>query len=713
MSVATAPPQRRSGARQERLVGGAILLAFAVVLLVQLLNVDELVDVRQPLTAGFAKALVGGYAIVAVALCTAAALLPVERLALPVAVAASIGSLILLATLTVGAEAGSLLTAAAVMAACWQIGAWALGLLRLPRLAAVWPAAWLTGAGLLGGVTLFAGRAGLLRWWTLGVPVLLLGASTLRHAPRWAGAAGSAWRAVTSDRLEAGSASICLLLLGLAAMWTAAPELMFDALYAKAWLPAEWARTGAIEPLAVHPVLNNAGFAQLLAVPGHLVGAGGIGRYLQWLAAGGTVAAVWWACRATAWAPLAAAAVAITPQLFWQSTTAFDDAVLMFGALGLALAVMRSLEAPQLRPLATGLAIGFMAGSCVNLKLHLAALALGLLVGWLALRAAEGRAAAFGGAVLGGIVSVAPPFAMRWIDVDNPLLPAWNHVFKSELWPARNEQLNFPFLPDPGPLGPLDALWTSLVHPGLMNEAAPVGSMGLLIAALVLALLFGFRPRRGPRALVVLWIGLALASVLWYLQFRYLRYLLPAGAVAVVAVAGLLREGPLSRRAALGGLAALAASAVLWWPATVAQFWNVPGRDIPWEVALRITPDVDYETQSMGERVALERFDRIAPPGALAVSDAHQRIWLTDGRDLAPSWEVATRLEAPVGAPARGEDAAARLRKLGVGWILAFDGGPTASLPFVQRAASRAALEWEGGGWRLYRLRTDPTAPGR
>jgi hypothetical protein len=712
VSVAPAPPRGRDRLRGERLLGGAILAAFAVVLLVQLLGVDELVDVAQPLTAGFAKALVGGYAIVALALCAAAAVLPVERLALPVLAAAAVGSLILLATLSVGAEAGSLLAAAAAMAACWQIGAWALGLLRLPGLAAVWPAAWLVGGGLLGAATLFVGRAGLLRWWTLGVPVLLIGASTLRHAPLWARTATAAWRKVTGDRLGAAAASICLLLLGLAAVWTAAPELMFDALYAKAWLPAEWARSGAIEPLAVHPVLNNAGFAQLLAVPGQLVGAGGVGRYMQWLAAGGTVATVWWACRASAWAPLAAAAVAVTPQLFWQSTTAFDDALLMLAVLGLALAVLRSLERPELRPLATGVAIGFMAGTCVNFKLHLAALAFGLLVGWLAVRAAEGRVAALGGVVAGGIVSVAPPFALRWIDVDNPLLPAWNNVFRSELWPARNEQLNFPFLPDPGPLGPLNAIWTSLVDPSRMNEAAPVGSMGLLVAALAIALLFGFRPRRGPRALVALWVGLALACVLWYLQFRYLRYLLPAGAVAVVLVTGLVRGGPLSPRAVRGGLAALGATAVLLWPGTVAQFWNVPGRDIPWEAALRLTPDRDYESQSMPERAALEAFDRIAPPGALAVSDAHQRAWLTEGRDLAPAWEALARLEAPVGSAGRGKDAASRLEALGIGWILAADGGTTLSLPVDQRAARRADLVWQGVGWRLYRLRSDPIAVG-
>lgn len=709
MSAATVAPPRRPRAGGRWLLAAGVLAGLAFLAIVQLDALPGLLDVQQPLTAGFAKALVAGYWIAVVGACGLAALLPARLLALPVAGAAGLAGLSLLATLSIGTEIGSFLAAVAVMAACWQAGHWLLTLLGAARLAAIWPVAWLAGVPLLGLAILFAGRAGLLRWWTIGLPVLVLAALSLRELPAWARAAGAGWRSVTTSRLGAAAATVCLLLLGLAAVFAAAPELMYDALYGKAWLPEEWARAGTIEPLSRHVVMNISGFAQLLAVPGHLVDADGVGRYLQLLSAGAAVATVWWACRRSPWAPLAAAAVAITPQLFWQATTAYDDAVLILAAVALAVAVVASLEHRVAGPFAAGVALGVLGGACIDLKLHLAMLVVGLLGGWLLMRGRRGWPAATAGVALGGFLTAAPPFVLRWIDLGNPVLPAWNNVFKSEHWPARNEQLTFPFGQDPGTLGPLKTFWTAVVEPGQLNEAAPVGFTGLLVVAIAVALLTTLRPWRGPRYVSALWIGIALAALGWYMQFRYLRYILPAGAVAVMAIAlASQARGPsIARvRVAIGGLAV---AAVLLWPATVAQFWNVPGRDIPWEVAFHKTSDADYEELAMPERRALEAFDRVAPPGALAMTTAHQRLWLSDGRDLTPAWEVAARLEVGGGPPAERSEYR-RLRALGVGWLLGFDGDATFSQPYVAATLARhGELAAQDGPWRLYRLVERPS----
>jgi hypothetical protein len=687
------------------LLGLAVAIGAITVVVVQVLNLEELLDVSQLLTAGYAKALVLAYVLVVGAACVLIATVPRRLLWMPVAAAGGLASMTLLATLSVGAEAGSFAAAASTMLACWQIGWGALHLLRQPRLAAIWPISWLAGTAVLGLALLLAGRLGLLRWWSVGIAVLVLGALALRQLPAWLHWAELAWVRVTTDRLGAGAAVVMTLLLGLSSVWVAAPELMFDALYAKAWLPQEWARLGTIEPLAVHPVLNTVGFAPLLAVPGHLVDADGVGRYMQWLAVAASVTTVWWASRSSSWAPLAAAAVAVTPQIFWQSTTAFDDGLLMLAALGLALAVVSALDgSAEGSPLALGLALGVLAGACIDLKLHLAALSVGLLLGWLVLRGRSGFLAAATGALSGGLLAAGLPFALRWVDLGNPVLPAWNNVFKSDLWPHRNEQFNLPFAADPGELGPLDVLWDAVTDPLRLNEAAPAGSAGLLVPALVIALLLGFRARSGPRAVTALWCGLALACVVWYFQFRYLRYLLPAGAIAVVAVALSLPAREISRAQATGGLAALAIVAILLWPATVGQFWNVPGRDIPWEVAFRSTADSHYERLSMPEREAVKAFDRLAPPGAMALGDAHQRTWLTEGRDLTPDWEIDARLEASGGFPRRSE-ALDRLQDLGVTWLLVADGGATLLRPYVRTViADHGRLMYEGEGRSLYKL---------
>ena len=47
----------------------------------------------------------------------------------------------------------------------------------------------------------------------------------------------------------------------------------------------------------------------------------------------------------------------------------------------------------------------------------------------------------------------------------------------------------------------------------------------------------------------------------------------------------------------------------------MAEFWNVPGRDIPVEAAFGFRNADDYEKVSMPERDALAAYNRVAPPG--------------------------------------------------------------------------------------------------
>jgi hypothetical protein len=691
---------------------GACGLVVALVALSQLAHVRKLLDVHELLTAGFAKALVLFYALAVGAIVVAAAFLAVRHLGRLVLAAAIVAAVPVLATLTVGAEIWAAVAAWLTLAACWQIGRWILHAVRVPALAELVPAAWLAGTVVLGLALLLLGRIGILEWWLAGVPVLAVGAlGTVRLARVLAaGSARAAWAHVSGSRLGAASASVALLLFGLAAVFAAAPEIMFDPLYAKVWLPAEWARTGEIGPLVKHPVLNTLGFGQLLAVPGHLAGAEGVGRYLQLLAVALLVTAVWWGARGSAWAPLVAGALAITPHLFWQATTAMDDALLALAAVCMALAVIRALERPG-PVLATGIALGLLAGALVDFKLHLGPLAAGLALGWWWLARAGVRG--LGGLLAGGCVVVVPPLLMRWIDTGNPLLPAYNNIFKSQYWPHVNEQFNFPYYREPGSLGPLDVIVRSVTDTTVLNEAAPVGAFGLLVGALLVALVLAWR--RGasrPAVTPALWLGLVFAALLWYQQLRYLRYLLPAAAVALVALGVLARggrdPGHGTQRALLAVFAVLA---VLLWPATVAQFWNVPGRDLPWEVALRVKSDDAYERQALAERGAVLAFDRLAPPGAMAVTDAHERAWLHDGRDFSPDWEFAARLDATGGQPEDPDEALRRVRALGASWIIT---GPSAlaARPYVQALIARhAEISYADMGWTVYRLADRPRAP--
>ena len=688
------------------------------VCIVQVLALPGLLDPARVLTAGFAKPLVVVFGMAVVGLIGAAAMLPRRSLHVPVAAAGAFASIALAATLTVGGEAWSLAAAVLTMSACWVTGTWTLRALRVPALAAMPPVAWLAGSAIVGLLIQLLGRAGLLRWWTVGAVVLALGGVGIYRLIRVARPlANGAWAALTESRLAAGCAAVILLLSGLAAIWTAAPEVMYDALYFKAWLPAEWARSGEISPLRDHPMLNLHGFAQVLAVPGHLFGAEGVGRYMQWLAFGLVPASLWWFLRSrTPWAPLAAAAVAITPALFWQATTAYDDALLVLGAIAFAQAVVTLLEHPQKWPLAEGAAVGLLAGACVNLKLHLAFLALGLVLAYLVLRP-KARISAVWGVIAGGLVAVGPPLVARYLDIGNPVFPALNGVFPSPYW----EPIGAGVAEEGGgglPIGaPLRFLWDSVTDPAAAGDRVPIGTYGVLTLAVAGSLLVGaaFVRRRGEsRGVLAVWGALALAAVGWYLQFRQLRYVLPTSVVAVMMLGLASRGRGLAQRAERVSLAAVAVIAVLLWPATVARFWNVPGKDMPLAAALDMKDELDYERRSQPERAALAAFDAGSPPGATAVSFALQRAWLSDGRDLQPWWELHYRLLLDGAAvPRTADEALQRIRATGTDWALVPDRARQQStFYYLYGAIARhGELRWADGGWNLFYLSDRPQPP--
>lgn len=684
--------------------------AVGLVVVVQLFHLDELLDPTQPLTAGWAKALVLGYALAVVAIVGLAAVLPAERLWLPVAASASLLGVALVATLLIGGELWSFAWAALTLTACWQVGHWALGALRTPMLASVPAIALLAGLGIAGLTVLGIGRAGLLSWWTMAAPFAALGLLGAVELWRTSGARAirEACLTATSTRLATASSSVCLLMMGLASVWVAAPELTYDALYFKEWLPSEWARTGEITPQILHPVLNFFGLSQLIATPGHLAGAEGVGRYLQWFVYGLLVVTIWWAGRRSPWGPAAGAAVALTPQLFWQATTAFDDLVLALAGVAMALAVVRLLESPDVPPLFAGGALGLLAASCLNLKIHMVPLAVGLVIGWLLLRGRRGTPAAIGGVLGGGLLFSLPPLLLRWIDTGNPVMPSYNNIFESAHWPPIHMTFAFPKIEDPGPLGPISTVWTTINDTASIESYSPDGALGLLSVAVAVALLTTWRWQGdGGRASLVLWIGLLFGAASWYLQFRSTRYLLPIGAVAVLLIVLAISTREIGHRVERAALVSLALAAVLLWPSSVGVFFYVPGRDIPWRAALGLVDDREYEEEATAEREAVAAFDRLAPAGALAVGDAHQRSWLTEGRDLAPFWELDIRLRIGEAAPADPATTLARVRQAGVTWVLAYNeaGALGASYPYM-----REMLETYGRGvWSspfatLYRL---------
>lgn len=699
---------------------GRRLLPAALAIVLVGIEVDcalRVLHSSTPLTAQPARFEVLAFAV-AVAVVAALALVSLRwTRALAVLGPAVALATVLVATAIAGGRAGPIVAAILSMTASWWVGRQLLRRIGAAALGERAIVCWTAGLGPLCLLTLLLGRLSILKWWTMGLVIVVTGILGCAQAAR---ALWTHRRTISSEitgtALGAASAGMILLTIAVAALYTAAPEIQFDPLYGKAYLPALWARTGTIGPLNGHVQLNITGWFQMVASWGHMLGAPATGRYLQLVGLLATPAAVWsWARRFSWLGPLAAIAVAVTPHLFWQSTTADDDLLLALAVFGLTVAVFDVLQ-PSFRgdDRGIGLALGLLAGTGVSLKTSLVPISVALLAGWILSgeRSRFGRRLAYG--VVGAIVTGAPPLVLRWIDTGNPVFPAYNDIFKSPYWLPVNYKFNFPFFPHPGVLGPFKAIWDSLVSPLVMEEAAPPGAFGALSVLVVIALLFGWRRRyRSPGSLVT-WAAVAVAALAWWIEFRYLRYLIPTAFAAAVLLLAVYRPHPIGPRLRGGLLVGVAIAAAAAFAVSVAQFWNVPNRRVPVSAAIGRWAASDYLEAALPERYAILAFNRLSPPHAVMVTDAFERAWLTQGRDLDATWELNDLFQLHgERVPSSGDAAYARMRAMGVDWVLVT--GPdrvTDGAGWLPKALrTHGQPRYSADGWDLYQLVADPTSP--
>jgi hypothetical protein len=627
---------------------------------------------------------------------------------------------ILLATAVPGGQALAMIAAILTMAAMWDTGERLLRRLGADLLSHIVPVAWLAGIGPWSLGTLALGRLSLVKWWTVGILFILVGAvGSVRLAARAVAHRKSIAGELGESPLSLASAGLILLTCGWAAIYTAAPEIQYDPLSFKAYLPELWARTGHISSSLVHVQASITGWFQVLAVYGHLLGATAVGRYMQLLGLMFAVAAVWWwGRRHGALGPLAAVAVAVTPHLLWQASTADDDLLLALCALALCIAVVESLRTdPGGNVRGVAFALGLMVGSGPSLKLHLVPLFAFLLLGWIAAgRTTNTVMRRFTYAALGAAITALPPLILRWIDTGNPVLPAYNNIFRSPHWLPVNEKLNFPFWLHPGTLGPLNGIWKAVFEPSLMVEDAPPGAFGVLIGATVLAVLLGWLGRDRSRATRVVWIALIPAIVFWWVSFRYLRYLLPIDFVSVALVLMITAGVTLGARSRLVCLLAATLAVIASFPVTISQFWNVPTHKPPVYAAIGRWKASSYESAEFNELPAISAYNRLAPNDARMITTAFQRVWLKPERDIYNlNYEVMPlmKITGPTPVPISGGQALADMHRLGIEWALVTeaDGLLNEQGYLSQLLTVHGEIEFAERGWDLYRLVARPPQP--
>src|SRR6185436_11160306 len=142
------------------------------------------------------------------------------------------------------------------------------------------------------------------------------------------------------------------------------------------------------------------------------------------------------------------------------------------------------------------------------------------------------------------------------------------------------------------------------------------------------------------------------------------------------------------------------------------SFWNVPNRNLPFAAAFGRWDANDYLRTVFPEKDALDAYQRLAGPGAIALSEAHERTFLTD-RDLSPIWEVGRLLEAGGRVlPTTGDAALRRMRAMGIGWAVVNEGDPTHQSGWVgSLLAEHGEVAFADRGWRLDRLVEQPARP--
>ncbi len=636
---------------------------------------------------------------------------------------------VLVATATAGGQAGAMLDAVLTMSALWLTGERLLTALRLPQLASRGAVAWVAGLGPLCLLSIVLGRVTLFRWWDVGLLVALLGVAGLARGVMllWPKRA-TIGSALVENSTSAVCAGTLLLTFAVASFYTSAPEIQFDPLYGKAYLPALWARTGHIGPLNAHIQLNITGWFQLVAAFGNLLGNAATGRYLQLLAFAFVPVAIWSFGRARGvLAPVAALAVGAVPMLFWQATTADDDLLIAFSVIGIVIAVLTAFgrEFPG-SDRTTGLALGLLAGTGVSIKTHVIPLAVALLAGWVlsggpGLRPKLERAA---WACTGLVITGVPPFALRWIDTGNPVFPAYNNIFKSPYWLPVNATLNFPFWMGAGVSGFIRAPFESVFDPGLMGEDIAPGALGALAGLVLVAVLIGWRWRRRVPGSMVAWCALIIAILVWWKEFRYLRYFLPEGMLAVLLLLAAGSKAYLptraAARAAISTCVVLLAGAYL--TVSIADMWNVPHQRIPIKAALGLWNANDYLTQVQPDRPAVLAFDRLSSPNAVELANGNggfERTWLTGNRNLYVPWEASSLFEAHHTPTTTTALSMIALRRLGIDWVLTnpsdgagsavpLDGAEVRSEWLPALLAKDGQVRYAANGWTLYQLGSHP-----
>ena len=520
---------------------------------------------------------------------------------------------------------------------------------------------------------------------------------------------------------ERGPIFVLLAFLALANFaWALAPEIQYDAMNYQLSVPAVWAAEHRLLDL---PVFWHSYFAHLFNMVfalGFSLHGAAIAKLLVFgsglLAAAGTFALgrSTFGERVGLWA---AAAFYATPLVGWLSGTAYVDLPVTLFTVAALLALLQWRGGGEPGWL---LAAGALAGAALGTKLtalSTVAAATAVLAFFLwkdRETSLPQRAAAVARFVLPLAAVAAPWFGIVYAFTGNPFFPLFNGVFKSPGWDPVNTHLNaglFGIGTGPGKLLALPFAMT--FRTGKFGEALPDGGLGIALALVPAAAVFGWKALAGRRFLLV---SIAAYLIVWGLNVQYARYYIPILPAVCVTAAGAIVSLAATRGARILALALAAVVLAVQVPLYFLQYWNIHER-VPLRLAFgKETREAFLSRALGGVWEAVSYLNGIAKPGEKAVTggaDAMRLYLKIPLGSMSETFEL-KRL-CMTGPPAQ---VARNLAANGYNYLLV-DGeiDPRAPDPFSTPEFLRkfTTLEFQHTSGRVYRIHADPNpdAPGQ
>lgn len=311
-----------------------------------------------------------------------------------------------------------------------------------------------------------------------------------------------------------------------------APDLLFDSQAMKAWMPKIWAENDKIDLALGHTqsgLLSSMSLPQMLA---NYLGVSESGSIFQLACLVLVLFLLLRNMEKTNTNFVFAATLLTIPAFAWQVSGSYDDiwiATLLICAYVTTVEVVK--KQIQTKDL---ILLGLVISSLLAGKLSLLPFGI-IFVFYIIFKIFASRSSVFPKIVLFVatlIILSSPPFLQKLIQSGNPVWPTYNGIFRGLKVPDVNISWNLPFGP-----GDFVSILTSplrtIVNPSGWVEGSSPGlySASILLVLIVIALSIVNLQTHPELILGVLILSINLA--IWYVQFRYLRYLLPSFIICI------------------------------------------------------------------------------------------------------------------------------------------------------------------------------------